>query len=85
MEIVYPQAPAALVPSRGCYRWLVVRCPLCGREHQHGGGHLDADPRALLGHRVRHCATKYRRAGQPSGYDLVDLAARVGDETKEAV
>jgi hypothetical protein len=79
-----PEAPARLVRGRGCWLWIVPRCPLCGRKHQHGGGHLDADPRALLGHRVRHCATKYRRAGQPSGYDLVAEVAQARDATKEA-
>ena len=40
MAATYPQAPAILKPSRGCYLWIVPRCPLCGRKHQHGGGQL---------------------------------------------
>lgn len=72
MSISYPQAPAVLKPGRGCYLWIVPRCPQCGKKHQHGGGLLTGDPRTLLGHRVRHCETKYRRPGQPGGYDLVE-------------
>ncbi len=68
----YPPAPAILKPSRGCYLWLVPRCPLCGKQHQHGGGQLTGDPRALLGHRVAHCGGS-QRPGAPWGYELVEL------------
>ncbi len=74
MAATYPQAPAILKPGRGGYLWIVPRCPLCGREHQHGGGHLDAAPRALLGHRVGHCEMRYWRGDGPGGYDLVEAA-----------
>ena len=76
MDAAYPQALATLVRSRGCYLWIVPRCPLCSRKHQHGGGDLAGDPRTLLGHRVAHCAAKYRRAGQPGGYELVERSER---------
>ena len=34
--------------ARGVYLWVVERCPICGRQHTHGGGGLDAD-QALAG------------------------------------
>jgi len=71
MEMTYPQAPAVLKPSRGCYLWIVPRCPLCGKQHQHGGGYLTGDPRTLLGHRAAHC-THSQRPGGPWGYELVE-------------
>ncbi len=83
-EALTPEAPARLMRGRGRFLWLVPRCPLCGKRHQHGGGHFDADPRALLGQRVPHCATQSRRAGQPCGYDLVELTTQARDATKEA-
>lgn len=70
----YPQVPAILKPSRGGYLWLVPRCPLCGKKHQHGGGRLTGDPRRLLGHRVAHCGGS-QRFGGPGGYELVEQAA----------
>lgn len=48
-------APATLVRGDGCYLWRVDSCPLCGGSHTHGGGSLDGDPYALLGHRAAHC------------------------------
>ncbi len=74
MDVTYPQAPPRLVRGRGCWLWVVRRCPLCGKRHQHGGGHCDADPRALLGHRVGHCEMRYWRGDGPGGYDLVEAA-----------
>ncbi len=68
----YPPAPAILKPSRGCYRWLVPRCPLCGKQHQHGGGQLTGDPRTLLGHRAAHCGGS-QRLGESRGYALVEV------------
>ena len=61
---------AAAKLSRGpsCWLWTVRRCPFCGKGHQHGGGTLDGDPRALLGHRVAHCVG----TGSNDGYVLVD-------------
>ena len=67
----YPQAPAVLKPSRGCYLWIVPRCPLCGKQHQHGGGYLTGDPRTLLGHRAPHCGGS-QRPGASWGYELVE-------------
>ncbi len=60
-ETSTPEAPALLVRGRDCFLWIVSHCPLCGKKHQHGGGEITGDPRDLLGHRVRHCETKYRR------------------------
>ena len=76
MDINYPQALAVLKPSRGCYLWIVPRCPLCGKRHQHGGGYLTGDPRTLLGHRVAHC-TGPQRPGESRGYELVEAVAQV--------
>ena len=73
METTYPPAPAVLKPSRGGYRWIVPCCPLCGKQHQHGGGYLTGDPRRLLGHRAAHCA-RPQRLGESRGYELVELA-----------
>ncbi len=74
MDTTYPQAPAILRPSRGCYLWLVPRCPLCGKQHQHGGGQLTGDPRGLLGHRVAHCTGRSPYA-VARGYELVEAEA----------
>ena len=55
-EVEYnPVALVRLVRSDDCYLWVTDKCPLCGGSHTHGGGHLDGDPRALLGHRRAHC------------------------------
>ncbi len=70
---ITPEAPARLVRGRGCWLWIVPRCPLCGKRHQHGGGHFDADPRTLLGHRVGHC-TRLSPAEVARGYALVEVA-----------
>lgn len=55
--------PAILHRARHGYSWRVT-CPYCGKIHHHGGGPLDQDPRALLGHRLAHC-------GAADGYVLV--------------
>jgi hypothetical protein len=72
MDTTFPQAPAILKPSRGCYLWIVPRCPLCGRKHQHGGGPLTGDPRDCLGHRVAHCDGR-APVGATRGYELVEI------------
>jgi hypothetical protein len=46
-----------LVRRRECQLWVIARCPLCGKEHTHGAGPMDGDPRRFLGHRISHCAT----------------------------
>ncbi len=72
-----PTALAILVRGRGCWLWIVPRCPLCRKRHQHGGGHFDDDPRALLGHRVGHCWKPQFLDAARRGYDLVeDVAGR---------
>lgn len=60
-------APTVLERSPRCFLWRVPVCPLCGREHVHGGGALDGDPRALLGHCAAHCLES---AG--ASYELVE-------------
>lgn len=35
--------------------WVVPKCPYCGKEHVHGAGAPNEDPRQFLGHRVAHC------------------------------
>lgn len=46
----------------GIWKLTVIVCPLCGRQHHHGGGDGDVP---LLGYRVGHC-------GVPNaGYVLV--------------
>lgn len=58
-------APATLHRGRHGYSWRVT-CPYCGKTHHHGGGPLDQDPHALLGHRLAHC-------GSGDGYVLVAM------------
>ena len=54
----YLAAFAELFVTRDAnYGWRVSECPWCGGEHIHGGGDIDSDPRALLGHRAGHCCT----------------------------
>ena len=66
-----PSAPATLVRGRTYWLWRVRSCPHCGREHTHGGGAIDGDPRRLLGHRVAHCWA-------PGGYVLVESGEGTG-------
>jgi hypothetical protein len=66
----HPPAAAILQRGRGCWCWVVARCPICGRRHQHGGGPLGGDPRRLLSHRLRHCGDL--EPGTSRGYELVD-------------
>ena len=70
-----PDAPARLVRGRANWLWQVRRCPCCGNKHQHGGGYLTGDPRALLGHRVAHCAGR-SPAVLARGYELVEHVER---------
>ena len=53
-ELGFPIAIARLKAGRGFWRWVVAQCPIPGcifREHVHGGGSLDEDPKKMLGHR----------------------------------
>jgi hypothetical protein len=63
-------APAVLVRERWGWRWVIPKCPHCGRKHTHGGGAPGEDPRAYLGGRVAHCGT-----GEWREYTLVEQAA----------
>lgn len=73
-----PDAYATPVPGRENWLWSVPSCPLCGQEHQHGGGPLSGDPQSMLGHRLEHCATSYRFLEDNKGYNLVDPRAPGG-------
>ena len=42
-------------PDCGAWFWTMPVCPVCGREHVHGGGPEREDPRTYLGHRLSHC------------------------------
>lgn len=48
---------------------VVIRCPLCGKRHQHGVPSLGRDPENY-GHRASHCAVDDSEGR--SGYYLVD-------------
>jgi len=67
-----PEARARLIKGHDCWLWVVDHCPLCGRQHAHGGGALDGDPRQLLGHRLAHCQ---EGSTEPQGYILVEVGA----------
>jgi len=47
-------------------RKLTVRCPFCGREHEHDGGPENEDLSRYLGHRLSRC-----RIGERRQYRLV--------------
>jgi hypothetical protein len=68
-----PNAPCVLERGHGdqCNLWIVQQCPLCGREHTHGGGPSSGDPRNLLGHRSQHCVNPPPGA---HGYFLTEYA-----------
>jgi hypothetical protein len=64
-DTAIPVARAHLVRGATCWRWVVDRCPHCGKRHGHGGGELAGDPRRYLTHRVADC-------GADGGYTLVE-------------
>lgn len=35
--------------------WVVDKCPHCKRQHVHGAGGLEHNPKDFLSHRVAHC------------------------------
>ncbi len=53
---------------RSYWRWTVPTCPLCRRQHVHGGGELDEDPQSYLNARAAHCQCKTTHGS----YELVD-------------
>jgi hypothetical protein len=56
---VYLAVKAELVRDASHYRWLVMECPWCGRQHVHGGGPITGDPRTRLCYQRSWCAAKY--------------------------
>ncbi len=60
-------AVATLRRSARGYKWIVPRCPYCGKAHGHGGGNHGDDPRRYLSHRAADCGR--------GGYDLVEDGA----------
>lgn len=40
---------------RQLVRQLVIKCPHCGKEHQHGGGYVGEPLHQSMGHRCSHC------------------------------
>jgi threonine dehydrogenase-like Zn-dependent dehydrogenase len=56
-KTVYLAAFAELIPDPRCPQWKVKDCPLCGKEHRHGGPR-NGGQRELLFHRERHCLSK---------------------------
>lgn len=65
-------ALVGLTQLRGTWS-LSVTCPICGCEHQHGGGTDLGTVRDHLGHRVAHCSGRER-----SGYVLTDPDDLIG-------
>jgi hypothetical protein len=70
-----PLAAVTLIRSRrkaDPNLWLVLTCPICGRErrHRHGAGLPGQNPRDFLGRRVGHCGPPYYD-GPVREYELV--------------
>lgn len=60
-----PTVFARLVTVKRKLKWLIDRCPYCGRPHLHTAGDGTTDPRGHLGRRESHCQ-EWR-----AGYDYV--------------
>lgn len=72
-------APAILERSSVRLLWIIPICPRCAQRHIHGGGTLDGNPRALLGHRVAHCLDS-----DGISYELVEVGGRNADRLRVA-
>jgi len=56
--------------GRSELKWIVARCPICGRRHVHAAGVLgEDDPYKVLGHRAKHWIGMPWR---PTGYTTID-------------
>lgn len=42
-------------------RWVVARCPFCGKSHSHGAGPRGGNPREFLSSRISHCDVGAKR------------------------
>jgi len=64
-----PPLPVALVltvKSTATTRLVTIRCPICGRKHQHGWPYsLDT-----IGSRVAHCVGRHVSTGAPGSYSI---------------
>jgi len=59
-----PVALVLTVKSTATTRLVTIRCPICGRKHQHGWPYsLDT-----IGSRVAHCHRPHVPTGAPGGY-----------------
>lgn len=62
-------AVARLKKGKSCYLWIIPQCPICGEDHEHGGGSLSGNPDNLLGSRTPHCLNpgefSYRLVREP--------------------
>ena len=54
--------------------WIVPECGVCGGWHRHGGGDIESDPRAALGHRAGHCCTIGEHPKPQEGAPLANAA-----------
>lgn len=51
-----PLAPVTFIREGNLIIFRVIRCPFCGKTHEHGGMHKqEGDPRRMLGGRIAHC------------------------------
>jgi hypothetical protein len=74
-------AIAKLRKGEGCYLWIIPQCPICGEEHEHGGGPLGGNPDDFLGSRVPHCLNP----GGVSSYRLVKELDQDGAQDDEGI
>lgn len=50
-----PIVPVRVKRTRDVNLLYLATCPYCGRQHVHGGGRPDQNPRDFEGHRLSHC------------------------------
>jgi len=69
-----PKTGVILEEGDTCRLWVVLCCPYCGEQHDHGAGLKFSahGPEMFLGHRASHCTTC-----PCGGYELVDVSERV--------